>query len=603
MEYIPKWSGMVTDYDILSLNGSLFGYNFGAFLDGYTYHTLLDDSSMIKHGALQEFGENLGLLSRNILSSDFQAIENIIDNDSLIYFDIYGRYLIVYKMSTSIIIQRTLIVLILVFSIILIIFDYKYHHQTSFVCIDSRCIYFYFKHSFSLRIISIIIYFISNLISVAVGALFSIFIAWIISLIRPLSWYGNSTLTIFLFSLPCFIGFITVAYLWSLLHGFILKKYPQNSLRINDHVDGKYFNKISFDFEQHLSVLLIYSVLMIVSSHFDNRLFYIILIWSIFVCPIYFLSMIIEFVIHWKQIDWNLIKQGNHWLYLPFIISLFPLTHTIDIVNRLLRIHIPLMTRGFSLGSTFRGNMIICSFVNLPSIFFVLIFIPILQRTKYFGRTLIILLITFFITVIFTFVRPPFTNIHPNTFYALHTSNSYFKVSTFSTVPLVSRSSSIRVLTFSDLALLPILDQFSTQSGHMLRNKQCSSPTDCTFDDTFNRTNAIQDIQIEFLTNFTNHTIIVRHVLSYNIHVSSSFSIEFIVRNQMNIPRTETIIDVVPNKSLLLFGIDIKIRRCDLIDSPFLLLFTRLMPNIVSIGDGKCQAIADDAALLVFLDK
>jgi hypothetical protein len=137
----------------------------------------------------------------------------------------------------------------------------------------------------------------------------------------------------------------------------------------------------------------------------------------------------------------------------------------------------------------------------------------------------------------------------------------------------------------------------------MLRNKQCSSPTDCTFDDTFNRTNAIQDIQIEFLTNFTNHTIIVRHVLSYNIHVSSSFSIEFIVRNQMNIPRTETIIDVVPNKSLLLFGIDIKIRRCDLIDSPFLLLFTRLMPNIVSIGDGKCQAIADDAALLVFLDK
>jgi hypothetical protein len=99
------------------------------------------------------------------------------------------------------------------------------------------------------------------------------------------------------------------------------------------------------------------------------------------------------------------------------------------------------------------------------------------------------------------------------------------------------------------------------------------------------------------MKNFMNYTIVVQHVLSYNIQVLSDPFIKFIVRNQMNIPRTETIIDVTSNSSLFKFNIDIKIKRCDLIDSPFLVLFTRLMTNIVSRGDGQCQTIADDITL------
>jgi hypothetical protein len=166
-------------------------------------------------------------------------------------------------------------------------------------------------------------------------------------------------------------------------------------------------------------------------------------------------------------------------------------------------------------------------------------------------------------------------------------------------IPLTSQSSSIAVFTFNDLALSPILDQFSAKSGYLLHNKQCSEEILCTFDDTFNRKIAVENIKIESMKNFLNYTIIVQHVLSYNIQVLSPQFIKFIVRDPLNIPRTETRIDLILNSKLLPFNIEIKISRCDLIDAPFLLLFTRLMPHIVPIGDGQCRAIVDHTTVII----
>ena len=119
------------------------------------------------------------------------------------------------------------------------------------------------------------------------------------------------------------------------------------------------------------------------------------------------------------------------------------------------------------------------------------------------------------------------------------------------------------------------------------------------FDDTFNRTLAVQDIQIESMKNFINYTIVVRHVLSYNIEVSSPFPIELTVRNQTTTPRTGTIIDIIANLRLYSFSINLNIRRCDLSDSPFLLSLTRSIPNIVPMGDARCSAIEDNTKLVV----
>ncbi|CAF0855189.1 unnamed protein product [Rotaria sordida] len=455
-EYIHKWFKWMSDYDAFIVNNSLLGYEFGFLLDGYIYHTSLDHPSMIKQGVLQDLGENLGILIRHILlgNINLQVTRNIIDKDPFIYFDILSRYLIVYRMSTSIIIQLILIILVLVIGITLILFDHIWHRKRTLTCMNFHCIYLHFKYPLIIRIISIIIYFISNIFSVSVGLLFAIIVALIMATFQPLSWFGNATLAIFLFSLPCLIGMITIGYLWTIFHRFILRKWPKNSFRFDSTIEEQHLNKASFDFEHNLAVLFIYSLLMIVSIYFSHRLSY---------------------------------------LILAEILS---------------------------------NNSVI--------------------------------------------------------------------------VQLISQSSSITVATYDGLALSSVLNDFSAKSGHILHNQRClRRTTKCTFDDTFNRTIAVQHIKIKSMNNFSDYIIIVQHVLSYNIQVSSFSLTKFLVLNRSNIPRTETIIYVTLNSLSSSFDINIRIRRCDLIDSPFLLLFTRMMSNMVLMGMSQCQAIDDDTILTI----
>jgi hypothetical protein len=543
-------------------------------------------------------------LIRDILTGhiDLQQPDSIFDDDRLIYFDILSRYLVVYKMQTAKTIQWIIFTLILVTGIMIIHFDYIWHRHRSSACIDSSCVYNHFEYPRIIRLVSITIYFISNVLSVIVGLLFSISFSLILSMIRPLTWYGNSTLATFLFSLPCLIGIIVLQYLSNRFHIFILRKWPKKAVRLDTSVDPIHVNRARFDFEQHFGLLLIYALLMIASIRVDNRALYIILVWSIFVCPIYLILIIIEFILHWKQISCKLIEQRHYWLFFPLFISLVPLMHTLEVSSRLVRIFIPSMRR-FSLGGPFLPNVIICSLVAIPTALSALIFIPTMQRTKHFGRTLIVLSVAFFIVVIIAFSHSPYTSTRPKRFYAKHVSKSIFKAdrmySVPFTVPLESRSASITVTTFDGLPLSPLLDRFSAKSGHQLYNRQCSEKTNCTFNDTFNRTVAVQQIEIESMTNFTHYTIIIRHVLSYNIRVSSSSFIELTVRNRLTNPRTNTVIDVGLITPSYPFSIDINIKRCDFRDSPFLSIFTRTMSNVVIMGSGQCQAIDDDTTLII----
>ncbi|CAF1160173.1 unnamed protein product [Adineta steineri] len=257
-----------------------------------------------------------------------------------------------------------------------------------------------------------------------------------------------------------------------------------------------------------------------------------------------------------------------------------------------------MVTPSFSSGSTYDGNLLICSIVVIPILFF----LPILQRTKQFIRLLITLLIIFFIILIVACIRQPFTKNRPSTFYAKHISKSVYNAETSMDnsfdVSLVSQQSSITVNTYHGLVLSPILDQFSIKSGHKLYNKTCFNSTNCTFDDSFNRQLAVEHIQIESMKKIK-YRIRIQHVLSYNIQISSLSNIKLTVQNQFDIPRKETIVDINLYSTISRFEINIKIQRCDVNDSPFLLLFTSLMPNIVLQGEGFCQAIDDDTTLII----
>ncbi|CAF4188481.1 unnamed protein product, partial [Adineta steineri] len=95
------------------------------------------------------------------------------------------------------------------------------------------------------------------------------------------------------------------------------------------------------------------------------------------------------------------------------------------------------------------------------------------------------------------------------------------------------------------------------------------------------------------------YRIRIQHVLSYNIQIVSLSNIKLTVQNELDIPRKETIIDINLHSTISIFEIGIKIQRCEIHDSPFLLLFTRLMPNIVLMGEGFCHAIDDDTTLII----
>ncbi|CAF0738733.1 unnamed protein product [Rotaria sp. Silwood1] len=595
--------GLDTDYGIFTEKGSLLGYDFAFYLDGYNYHTLLDKPSIVEHGALQHLGENTLVLSRHILLGhvNLQQPESIIDDDHLIYFDILGRHLITYKKSTSVIIQSILIGFIILIGIIVILIDQLWYRANSSID-DFSSVYFYFKYPLLIRILSIIIFFICYLLSILFGILFAIFIAFIVSKIRPLSWFGNSTIAFFLYGLSCLIGIILCEILWTYLRRLFLSKYPKkNPMEIStiNHI-----NRLCFNFERHWTLLLIFVLFMSISISIGFRSLYLILLWSIFICPIYLCLILFEFIFRWTKNKCFIIfnEQGWYWLFAPYIVSLIPLIHTLEMTSRIARLAIPIFARSVE-KIPIPQDIIICIIIVLPATIFFLVFIPNIQRIMNYSRTLIILIISFLIVFIIACTRQPYTNTHPKLIRVRHISQSIYKLSNPKDFPMIipiySQAASIKVESFDNIVLSPTLDEISSKTGYLLNNLSCSTPTNCSFDDTFNRTIAFKEVELTSMDNFNNYRFTFRHVSSYQITVLSSAVAKIVVHNATIKPRTDTVIDIQSISSASSFNLQLNIERCDLNDSPFLLSLTEKLPHIVMLGSGRCRTLTDILVLSV----
>ncbi|CAF1479747.1 unnamed protein product [Adineta ricciae] len=597
---LPLWG---TDFDALHSNHTRSGFDIGFPLDGYTYHTPFDQPIRIKQGIIQDLGNNLGILIRNLFQKENVSLSgNMIDTDPLIYFDVLSRYLIIYKQSTSILIQKILIILTITVSILLIVCDHMRHRkERTQLCNDRQCIYFYFKHPLCVRIVSIIMYFITNIISIITGFIISIVFSWIMSVIQSIGWHGNAALAMILFSLPYIMGFFLGGWLGDRCLRSLLRKVPRNFSEIN----VKHVTNIHFNFEQNLSILLIYCVLMIISVSFSYRALYFILIWTIFICPIYLCVMIIECIFHWKPTQSTLFKHKSYWLYLPLIVSFFPLIHTIGTSNYLIRLLSPTITKFFTYKFLFKVNLAMSGFALVPALFTTLNLASITQRIRRSSWILLILFTSFLLTCLITISRQPFDKDHPHVLYVNHTSTSIYRVANLTNVPMIvplqSQSALITILAFYGRALSPVLDRFSTENNYELQNKTCRYPIYCTFNDSFNRTMSIKQIQIASVDkSLMAYNIIIQHVLSYNIHISSTSDAQLTIWNRFHLPRTETIIDVTLNSSQTrLVQLDINIRRCDISDSPFLVSLTQFTSDRVVKGGGNCSAINDHATLII----
>ncbi|CAF0727687.1 unnamed protein product [Adineta ricciae] len=598
-------TGSDTDYSVFTTHGSLSGYDFAYYLDGYNYHTLIDRPSIVEIGALQHLGENILALSRSILLGkiDLELPASIFDDEDMIYFDILGQHLITYTKTTSVIVQSILIGLTVLIGIVVIVIDHFWYRRYSSSDNSSFSIYFYFNYPLILRVIFIFLFLFCYLLSIIFGILVALLIALITSKLRPLSWYGNATLPVFLYGLPCLIGIILVEALWSCLRRSILSKYPKkNPMELNtiDYIDRHCFN-----FERHLALLLFFAFLMSISIYLGFRSLYVFLLWSIFLCPIYLIIIVIEFNFRWmkKHVVILFNEQGWYWLFVPYIVTLIPLIHTLEMTSRLVRLAIPMMGRPSMSSIRFPQDLLICALVVIPAAIFFVIFIPNIQRTLNYSRTLILLAISCLIVFIVACTRQPFNSTHPKIIDVAHSSRVVYKLlntNHFPTeIPVYSSHASIQLKSMSLLNLSPTLDEISRRTGLTLQNRECSSSTSCSFDDKFNRTMPFKQVELTSINRSKNYRFTFRHASSYQIDVTSSYAVNFNVHNSFIKPRTETIVDVQTSNPSYAFDIQITLYRCDLQDSPFLQSLTKHLPHIVMWGHGSCRSLKDELSLTV----
>ena len=605
---IFEYTSSVTDYNAFTSNGFLSGYDFAYYLDGYNYHTILDKPSIVENGALQHLGENVLSLTHRIFQENEQIQQQsdpMFDpEENLIYFDILGRHLIIYRKSTGNIIQLILIILIVIIGCCVIFIDHRWSTKYSSEN-DLSSIYFYFKYPLLLRFLFIFLFFLTYLFSFIFGPFFATVIAFIISKFRPLSWYGNSTLAVFLYGLPCLIGVLLCETLWDYLRKFLLSKYPKKNPMEIDTI--KHIDRICFNFERHWSLLLVFVLFMSVSIYFPYRSTYFILLWSIFLCPIYFILILFKFITRWYRIQIVSLfhEQEWYWLFAPYIISLIPLIHTLEMTSRLLRLAIPMMARMINpIG--FSHDIVICLLIVLPAILFFLIFIPNLQRLMNYSRILIILTASFLIVLLIACVRSNFTSEHPKIFYIQHQSETIYSLTNMEKVPLIlsktSQTSTITLESHDNLILSPTLDRISRKTGFILENRQCSKPTQCSFDDTFNRTNAFQQVELTSMKTLDHYRFTIQHASSYDIQIESGiFHGHLTVENETIKPRTQTIVNIETYSQGISFSFIVTISRCDLADSPFLLTVIDKLPELTPFGRSQCKSIQDK--LVVNVDK
>jgi hypothetical protein len=293
---------------------------------------------------------------------------------------------------------------------------------------------------------------------------------------------------------------------------------------------------------------------------------------------------------------------GWYWLFAPYIVSLIPLIHSLELSSRLLRLAIPLMGRAlysFALAQDF----LICAGVVAPAVLFFLIFIPNIQRAMIYSGTLIILVISFILVFIIACTTQPYTSTHPKLIQPLHRSESVYKLNNTKnfpvTIPMGSQRVWMTLESFDRLDVSPTIEEIFSKTGFVLRNLTCRRETKCSFDDTTNRTLAFQGIELTSVDVLNNYTFTIQHVSSYQIDIYPSNIANYTVQNSTMKPRSVTVINVQPINSSTSFNLNVTVERCDINDTPFIMSLFQKLPHIVTFAAGRCQTVSDTLSLFV----
>ncbi|CAD5115939.1 DgyrCDS4869 [Dimorphilus gyrociliatus] len=94
-----------TDFRIFRDFGELSGLDMAYIHNGYVYHTAYDEPKRIPKGCIQRSGENLLAIVKAIANSRYLAKPSAFKKDSLVFFDVYGFFMITYPSSFGLVLN------------------------------------------------------------------------------------------------------------------------------------------------------------------------------------------------------------------------------------------------------------------------------------------------------------------------------------------------------------------------------------------------------------------------------------------------------------------------------------------------------------------
>jgi hypothetical protein len=304
MQFVPA------DTDFTSFkNAGMIGFDYAFYYDGYSYHTRLDNASVVERGALQHLGDNVMSMITSYQSSSLLKTNTTVDGN-YVYYDAFGLFLVYYNYMTGVYVHITLIVVSLVAVFLVITVDHVVALRVG-IKVEFSLYQYFPKTPFMallLRLMIVIIYAVGYILSMLLGTIIAVIVSFILAAINPFSWYNQPVLGIFTFMFFCVIGMVIVQ---TVISHIILEMVECNCFKsrrrtakaeIEQHGETMtQFLTYSLGDERHMALLLVYALFQIMTCSSGFRSFYLVLIWSIFVVPPIVISLLAEHILSWVQ--------------------------------------------------------------------------------------------------------------------------------------------------------------------------------------------------------------------------------------------------------------------------------------------------------------
>eukprot|EP01102_Stenamoeba_stenopodia_P015501 TRINITY_DN528_c0_g1_i1.p1 TRINITY_DN528_c0_g1~~TRINITY_DN528_c0_g1_i1.p1 ORF type:complete len:897 (-),score=141.06 TRINITY_DN528_c0_g1_i1:204-2894(-) len=361
-----------TDFRIFRDVGHWPGIDIAYYRNGYVYHTPIDDMRFVNLGSIQHLGENVLSVVR-YLTFNVDGSFDSVRNSSLtrpVYFDLFGFTMVLYSRDAMV----------------------AFNWAT--VCL-ATVTFWQTRPRFNapLQILPLVSVF-GSLLSGIVGA---VVVALVMTFLgRILSWYANTLLGICLYA---------SATLWCML-------YFQYRVRGQSKARG--VNPWRLEKDVSRGVLLLFTVLLVISTIAGLGSSYYFFLWSIFTM----LQMVMSFWLYKKAAS-----KTDTTRYKWRIGSLIPVTATFCInfytIAAAMALFFPIMGR---CGAETPAEVVVAVLISVMSGFTCVPLLPVAHWGGHFKRVLKVLAVIFGFILLVAIFTSPYTTVRPKRVAIQHTT-------------------------------------------------------------------------------------------------------------------------------------------------------------------------------------